>query len=528
METSRLARLVLSVALLVSLVVAMAAGPAAAADARVTLTDATVTPATPVAGAPITAEATVRLSAGSDTRIRLDTVSVRDADGDTLGEAADLGRLSPGETLSVPVTFSVSESGTYDLTLVVEGRDSDGERVRATRPLSVGVERAEPLVELRTDGLVAGADAPVQAVVSNPTTAQLRGVTVQVTDPATGERLRRTTPALAAGASTTLNFSVRASEPGTTNLTVATTYTTPTGAEVSSTFARPTPVDPLTDDVGVRVRRAPADDAQGQVTTGLAGILGGAGGGGGALQPQQDDAASGSEDAVTVTVTNFGNAAVDDVVLAGESANGTLLTAVGRFAVADRLDPGESATVEADLADVSAGRVAFVATYRAANDSAGRAVGAFALDRGVGQATLSGLDVVVDDDGRVAISGNLANVGDGDVRSALVAVEPTEGVEPAYPQRTYFVGTVASSEFAPFELVAQADTDNATAVTVRLEYTAGETRLTDRVEVPLPADDGTDRDAPLQSATLVAWIGGGLAVTVALTLALRRRVTGTR
>ncbi|MFC7027649.1 hypothetical protein ACFQH8_09400 [Halomicroarcula sp. GCM10025710] len=62
-----------------------------------------------------------------------------------------------------------------------------------------------------------------------------------MTDPASGDRLRRTAPALAAGASTTLNFSVRATEPGTTNLTVATTYTTPTGAEVTSTFARPTP-----------------------------------------------------------------------------------------------------------------------------------------------------------------------------------------------------------------------------------------------------------------------------------------------
>ena len=528
MQTSRLVPLVLSVALLVSVLPATVVGPASAADARVTLTDTTVTPATPVAGAPITAETTVRLSAGSDTPLRLDEVTVRDSDGNTLGSATDLGRLSPGETLAVPVTFDVSDPGTYDLTLVVEGRDTDGDDVRATRPLSLGVERAAPLVELRADSLVADADTSVQAVVSNPTNAQLRGITVQVTDPASGERLRRTAPALAAGASTTLNFSVRATEPGTTNLTVATTYTTPTGAEVTSTFARPTPVDPLTDDVDVRIQRAQADDTQQQVTTGLTGLLGGGGGGAGALQPQPDDSETTGDEAVDVTVTNFGNAAIEEVVVAAESPNGTVLATVGRFALTDRLEPGESATVEADLAGVSAASVDFVATYRAGNDSTKRATGTYALDPEVGQATLTGLDVTVDDEGRVAISGNLANVGDGDVSSALVAVEPTDTVQPAYPQRTYFVGTVASSEFAPFELVAQADTENATSVTVRVEYTAGEARTTDRLTVPLPADDGTDLADGQQTATLVAWVGTGLVVTVALTLLLRRRRGGDR
>ena len=41
------------------LVCSAAVGPVAAADARLTLTDTTVTPATPTAGAPITAEATL-------------------------------------------------------------------------------------------------------------------------------------------------------------------------------------------------------------------------------------------------------------------------------------------------------------------------------------------------------------------------------------------------------------------------------------------------------------------------------------
>jgi hypothetical protein len=162
---------------------------------------------------------------------------------------------------------------------------------------------------------------------------------VQVTDPATGDRLRRTAPTLAAGASTTLNVSVRAPAPGPTNLTVATTYTTPTGAEATTAFTRSVSVAPLADDVGVRVERAQADDTQQQVSSGIAGILGG--GGGGALQPQAGGDSEVSESAVDVTVTNFGNAAVEDVVVAAQRPNGSLLGSVGRFAGGDRLAPGE-------------------------------------------------------------------------------------------------------------------------------------------------------------------------------------------
>jgi hypothetical protein len=182
-------------------------------------------------------------------------------------------------------------------------------------------------------------------------------------------------------------------------------------------------------------------------------------------------------------------------------------------------------TVQADLSGVSAvSRVTFAASYLSGNDTRQRATGDYALDTAVGNATLTGIDVTVDDDGRVAIGGNLANVGDGDVSSAIVAVEATDTVQPAYPQRTYFVGTVAESEFAPFELAAQADAANATTVTVRLAYTAAGERVTDRVTVPLPADDGTDLASAQQSLGPAALMIGGLAVTVSLTLLLRRRL----
>ncbi|WP_135302370.1 COG1361 family protein [Haloarcula amylovorans] len=513
-------RLTAAVALfLVGALAVVAVGPAAAADARLTLTDATVTPATPAAGAPITAETTIRLSAGSDTPLTVGEVTVRDEETDeVIGTATDLGRLSPGETLTVPVTFTVAEPRSYDLRIVAVGTDSDGERARATRPLSVGVERGQPQVELQTMGLVSGADTPIQAVVSNPTTAPLRGIELQVTNPETGERTRRTVPTLAAGGSATRNFSVRADSPGETPLELSTTYTTAAGVERTATATRTVPVAPLSTDVGVRVQQAQTDDAA-QVTGGLSGLLGGSNGG--ALRPQSGEGDEESESLVDVTVTNFGNTPVERVVLAGETIAGETLESVGRIAAAAELAPGESATVTVDLSSVpAADGVRFVARYDAPDQRGeSRAVYGYSVARG--DATVTGLDVSVSEDGQVTVDGNLANTGDGEVTSAIVAVSPTEYVRPAYPQRDYFVGTVAGSEFAPFELTAQADTANATAVTVHLDYAVGGERVTDTVQVPLPPENQSgSRDWRALGVVLAVVVA--LVFTVALALFIRR------
>lgn len=514
-STPRSASIATAVALLV-IVATVAVGPAAA-DARLTLTDATVSPPTPTVGAPITVTTTVRLSGGSDTPVTLTEVIVENADGDTLGRASGLGRLSPGETLSVPVTFTLDEPGAHDIRVVATGENDDGREVDAARPLTVGVERGEPLVELRTDGLVAGANTPVQAVVSNPTTAPLRDVVVRVTEPGRGERLRRTVPILAAGATVTLNFSVRPRRGAATeetNLTVRAAYTEPTGTAATATFTRRVAVEALRDDVTVRVGRTQSDDGS-QLPAGLSGIVGtdDALNGGGSEQ-------SGTPTEVAVTVANSGNAPVEDVVVAAEAPDGTRLDAVGRFPVG-RLAPGESTTVRADLtgvADVSA--VRFVAAYDLTGERR-RSVVAYRELRTAGNATLTGVDVTVDGD-RVTVAGNLANTGDRAIRGAVVSVQPTEYVTPAYPRRTYFVGEVGGSEFAPFNLTARADVANATAVTVSVTYVAAGDRVAETVAVPLPTDDTTSGQTGALPG-IVPLLIGGVVVGIAVPLAVYRR-----
>lgn len=493
---TRLQSLLVASLLVVS--AAGAVGPAAGADARLTLTETTVTPATPTAGAPITAETTLRLSAGSDTPMTVDEVRVVD-DGETYGTATDLGRLSPGETLDVPVTFTVSEADSYDLRVVAEGTDEDGDAVEASRPLSVGVEPGAPQVELDDPELVAGVDRSVEATVSNPTTAPLRDIEIS----GVGSTDNASVATLAAGASQSVNFSIQPEAAGEQTVDVTTSYTTPNGARLETVQTESVTVEEFAADIGVRASEASSDGGQAPGGDGLPGLIGGGGGGG--LQPQSDAESDTDTERIDVTVTNFGNTPVEDVVLTGEDGDGARLASVGRFAATDTLAPGASATVTVDLSDVRTDNISFVASYETPGGTEESEL-VYGYDAKLGQATLTGIDVTADDDGAITIEGNLANVGDGELSGAVVAVEGTDSVRPDYPQRTYFVGTVEGSAFAPFELTAQAD-GAATNVTIRVDYAVDGEQRTERTTVPLPGNNGGGGQLP---------VGVVLALTVGL------------
>jgi hypothetical protein len=489
---------------------AMVGGQSTAADARLTLAGATVAPPTPAAGAPMTVSATVRYSAGSNSSFDLETVRlVRTDTGETVGSASDLGTLTAGETLSVPVTITVDEPGVSDFRIVAEGSDADGEGARATRPLTVGVEPAEPQFETELEQLVTGAERSVAVEVSNPTTSPLRDVEIGVVTPGSDVGIRRTVPALAAGATETVNLTVRGPDADEATVELVANYTDPTGAQRSVTYTRTVEVVDPTVDVGLRATRASADGG-GQVPDGLPGLVGG----GAALQDDSESESGASGPAqVDVTVTNFGTAPITDVELQGRTADGALVAAVGRFAVADRLPPGDSATVTVDLTRVRVDDLRFVAAYDTPGGE-GETVLASDYAAPSGAAELTGLDVTVSEDGRVNVSGNLANTGTAPVTGAVVAVRPTESVRPAYPQRNYFVGTVGASEFVPFDVTASADVENASAVTLAVTYTADGNRTAETVAVPLP-DETDDDSGATQSlgVPLVALVGVGVAAT---------------
>jgi hypothetical protein len=520
MSTSRQATAVASLAALVvvSLFAPLAGVAGAVPDARLTVSDVAVTPGTPVTGAPVTVSVTVSNGGGSPDAVEISEVRLVE-DGDVLARSLDPGSLSPGGTLTVPLTLRFGDSGVRDLTVQVVGSDQDDERVEAQRPLSLVVESAPPLVELNATDLVAAHRTDVPVTVSNPTTDTLRNVVVSLSTP-NGDAVvgRRTVASLDAGTEEDLNFSVRPARAGDSTLRVTVDYTTASGTRATETYDHPVRVASLDDDVGVRVSTLPPEEEQQQPAAGQLGVLlGGTAGGGGEATRDQDG--EGEAARVSVTVTNFGNAPISRVVATPRIVGNGGETTLARIGVPGPIAPGEETTVTVPLERAPGGDLFVDVSYDVGTGSS-TATGRFDFRPRTGAVRLTGVDLAFAD-GVLTVAGNAGNVGRGSVTGLVVSVGEAPGVTPAYPQRDYFVGTVEGSEFAPFELTARVDT-NASSVPVLVTYTVdGDTRE-ERVDLPLSnveRDDQQDRRAPL-----TLWVGVGVvAMAAAAVVVVRAR-----
>jgi hypothetical protein len=495
---------------------AVATPALAVPDARLVVSDVAVTPDAPVTGEPVTVTATVRNSGGSPSPVTVDEVRLRTDDGTTLAEAGGPGSLSAGETLTVDLVASFDEPGRYDLTLVAVGEDENDRRVTVRRPVTVVVEPSDPALEVAVDRAVAGVETRAAVTVSNPATTPVRDLLVTLETRGAIED-RRVVPTLAGGESTTVNVTFRPPEAGTAVLDVSLAYTTGTGERTDTEYVRQLRVDPLREDVGVAI--SPVSEDTQEVTD--AGQLGALLGGGGATQ--QDDEGEDRPTRVSVEVTNFGNAPVREVVVTPRVDDRTL----PRRAV-DPLAPGESATVEVDLAGVAPGELVAETSYRVA-DRTGSASGRFDYRPPVGRVTVTDVALSFTEDGTLTVTGNAGNTGRAELTGVVVAVGESEGVSPAYPQRDYFVGTVEGSEFAPFELTADIDAESAESIPVHVRYTVDGEQRTRTVELPYdgdpaPSEQGRQRGLGGLPVSLVALgVAGGLLVVGIPLLVLRSR-----
>ncbi|WP_254829528.1 hypothetical protein [Haloglomus salinum] len=495
------AGLVLVVACLVLAPAASTLGTAAAVpDARLQFSSVAAAPAAPTTGEPVTVSATVQLSAGSAATAEIERVLLRN-DSTTLARAVGPGSLSQGDSLTVDLVTSFEARGQKDLTLVAVANSSTAnETVRIERPVTLVVRDSPPGMDVTVPDPVAGVESRVAVELSNPNADAVSDLEVTL-EGDRGVRKRATVPTLASGATTSVNLSMRPTA-GEQTLVVATAYTTATGERDVTRRRVTVDAPPLREDVGVAISRVPPPE-EGGGNANVAALLGGAaglgGGGGGALQEE-----GGGEDTaerVQVAVTNFGNAPLETVVVRPRAGDRRLPRQyVGRLA------PGETGTVQVDLSTVEgSATVVAAANYTVAGTGPagsrdadvrdadararqGRARGSFEFRQPAGDIRVTDVSLAFDDDGTLRISGNAGNIGTAPVDGVVVQMGSNEFVEPAYPGRTYFVGTVDGSEFAPFELTADVDAANATELPVRVTYVVDGEERTREATLPFDRD----------------------------------------
>ncbi len=389
-------------------------------DARLVVSDVTVTPGAPDPGNTTTVEFTVENSAGSASGVTLDRVVLREADNETVyAEAEGLGSLSVGDDVTLELATAFEETGVTELEIVVEAADEaddDGERetVTVTRPITVVVGGVD----------AAGIDDDVQ-------------VDARAVDPSELDEDEQLDVDLGAGAGGLFGGN---------------------------------------------------DEAEEELRTPL----------------------------IRIEVTNFGTATARGAVVAPSTGNESL----PRIAVGD-VAPGASESVFFNARGFDEPtEFDFEASYTLGTD---RHTSETDLEYRPNRGELVLTDVdMTHDDGTVTVTGNAANPGLGEVNGAIVAVGETEHVEPAYPAREYFVGTVPESEFVRFDLTADTDHENATTIPVTVTYLADGEPYERSVELeydPRSGDETEESGVPL---SVVVAAAGSVTLLVGAAFGWRR------
>jgi hypothetical protein len=426
---------------------AVGAQTTAEPESYVTIGNVTVSPQAPEPGERIRVTAEVRNSESSTGGAEIREVSLRGPS--TSSYADDLGRLGPGDSIAVPFATTFEDSGEKRLTVVLRGFAADGGLIVIEKPVYVDVGEdggASMSLSVATDAdVAAGRPTPVNVTVANGHADAITGVRLDLDGDGSVENPDRVRGSIASGSEHTFRYDVTFDGTGTRTLTGAVSYATADGAMRTATDA-----------VDVEV-----------------------------VEPvvRTDLTASGSANrtgGTEVRLRNVGNVELADVELTAR-ADGD---AVARRLL-DDVAPGSSASATFDVGSSANGTVRYVATYTAAG--ADRTTSLRDRVAIAGEIRLTRVEVSRTGGG-LTVQGETANVGSTDAESVLLRVASAEGVGPAPPSGEYFVGGIEASEFATFELTAEAPA-NASSVPVELSYIVDGERVTTTQRVELPSTD---------------------------------------
>jgi hypothetical protein len=298
-------------------------------DVRVTTVESSIEQ--PAPGERFTLRVNVSNLASSSGPVEVTDVFVgRTGTTSELVRVEDIGTVGAGDSLTIPLTTSLTEAGGKRLTVSAVVEDAEGESRRVSYPLFLEVrEPDETLLSVIERQAVVEQERQVNVTVANGDTAAISNVRLELGGDATIENPERIRASLAAGTQTTFTFQTTFERAGERFLDATLTYTTGEGS--TRTAERTTPID---------VEAATVDPT-------LEASL------------ESDDGSP----AIQATLDQFGNVALRDVQLQtlrdGELVSRTTLQDVRR---------GGRQAVTLDGSELSPGNVTLVAAFTAAGD----------------------------------------------------------------------------------------------------------------------------------------------------------------
>nr|WP_284438529.1 hypothetical protein [Halomicroarcula laminariae] len=463
---------------------------AAGAQVNASITGVTVSPQSPAPNESVTFTPTVRNLQGSGDAMVIERVELRPSKGQGLPvytRAQNLGTLSPGAEITVPLTHAFEEPGTRDLRIHVDARNANtGESIQLRYPVSLSVQERHPQIDVQTNDSVAGVASNGSVRVANGLDTSVSNVEVSVSgDGVTVFDDRSVFASLEQGGTATADFRFRPQRAGNNELTSTVTYTLPGGTERTVTQNQTIETDPARRGVVLETSRS----------------------------------GSGTEQTLTVDIVNQGNTPADEVVVSGVSENATVSqTIVDSVPARSTKQVRLNTTLSEPRADV-------VVTAEYESGTVQRSVNTSTTLRATPAAIeLTGLDVTRED-GVFQITGSTSNVGTTTARSVIVRVVPSENVEPAAPNRDFFVGEVPGSDFSSFDLTARA-TGNVSSIPLEVSYLVDGERT--RETFSAPVDTGLTGQQEQQTgggpgAGLFAVLGLGVVVALVVAGLLVRR-----
>lgn len=431
-------------------VILLAIAPVAVTGLQVNaaVSDVTLSPGTPAPGETVTFTVDIQNFESSGDPLAINSVAIRSADDDSgiteHTRVRQLGTLSPGSTISLDLRAAFETAGTKDLRVHVYGENADtNENVELRYPVSVTVEERHPQMEIQSNDSTAGVATNGTVTMANGLDANLTTAEMSVTSEDVTMLDSETVFAdVDSGSTVTVPYRYRAESAGTHELQATLSYTLPGGTQRSVTQNRTVETEPLDDGVVV------AASSNG----------------------------TGSEQQLRVDVLNQGNTAAEDVVVRADSENAT----VGQTIISS-VPAGSSRQVrlESTLSEPRAG-VTVTAEYEVGSEERSTTTTA-TLESVPAAIELTGVSVVRED-GLLRISGSSSNVGMTPAEGVVVRVVSTDSVDPAAPNRDFFIGDVPAGDFSSFDLTART-AGNVSAIPVEVSYLVDGERRTQTFEV---------------------------------------------